>query len=66
MVLKSFFKTGLLIYKMNCSVSQLVGRDPRDHSEWVAECAAKETTSTTKNVILNVFLMQDFYFKRRA
>ncbi len=26
---------------------------------------AKETTST-KNVILNVFLMRDFYFKRRA
>ncbi len=27
---------------------------------------AKETTSSTKNLILNVFLMQDFYFKRRA
>ncbi len=26
---------------------------------------AKETTST-KNVILNAFLMRDFYFKRRA
>ncbi len=26
---------------------------------------AKETTST-KNIILNAFLMRDFYFKRRA
>ncbi len=42
------------------------GSRPRDRSEWVAECTAKETTSSTKNVILNVFLMRDFYFKRRA
>ncbi len=26
-----------------------------NRSEWVTECAAKEMTSTTKNVILNVF-----------
>ncbi len=49
------------------SVSQLVGQ------KWVARpfwegrglFSAKETTST-KNVILNAFLMRDFYFKRRA
>ncbi len=27
---------------------------------------AKETTSSTKNAILNAFMMQDFYFKRHA
>lgn len=28
--------------------------------EWVAVCVVKETTITTKNIILNVSLMQDF------
>ncbi len=54
------------------SVSQLVGAGYAAQT-WVARpfwvghglFTAKETTST-KNVILNAFLMQEFYFKRRA
>ncbi len=56
------------------SVSQLVGQkcwvcSPKVGRETVLSGSwiiySKETTST-KNVILNAFLMRDFYFKRRA
>ncbi len=49
------------------SVSQLVGQKCWVCSPKVGRglFTAKETTST-KNLILNAFLMRDFYFKRRA
>ncbi len=52
------FKPFTMLHVNAPSVSQLV-------KKWATKCTAKET-STTKNLILKVFLMQDFYFKRCA
>ncbi len=38
----------------------------RDRSERVADCLQPKKRHQQKNVILNAFLMRDFYFKRRA
>ncbi len=55
------------------SVSQLVGQKCwvsksglRDCSEWVADYLQPKKRHQQKNVILNAFLMRDFYFKRHA
>ncbi len=47
---------------------KVLGMQPKVGRETV-DCGlntAKETTSLTKNIILNAFLMRDVYFKKRA